>query len=194
MVEAAPGNTVLRHGDLSRLEIDRVVHVADYHARRSAAVRQLPCADRDDLRQDIAVEVLGRLTAFDPARAAFGTFVDLLAAHAASRHGDRARRTSRNEAPFSDDASCLGQFCSATPDGTPAPTASARNSSTWGMEQRLAFQALADAVPEAMGIVLAVIGWPSPSSRSDPTSRTTAWRRRRELRLLLLTAGLDATA
>ena len=172
---------------LSRLHTRRVVRRAAYHAQRTAAIRRLSSADRDDLRQDIALDILTRLSAFDPSRSSFETFVELVATRAAQSHGERAARARRavqmtpielidpensGEAFFMGDAGASAGAC----------------------EQRLALKSLVRNIPEVLPLLLTVIRSPSDSASDLPpeqASRSTAWRRKRDLRCLLLLHGVE---
>jgi RNA polymerase sigma-70 factor (ECF subfamily) len=68
---------------------------AAFHAARIAWQLHLPPADREDIRQDLLVEMITRLPRFDPDRASISTFVDLVARHAVCAVLRRHRRQRR---------------------------------------------------------------------------------------------------
>lgn len=65
---------------------------ADIAARQLVRQFQLPLHERDDLRQDLLVDLLTRIRSFDPLRGTFGAFVGTIIAHRAARLKKRIRR------------------------------------------------------------------------------------------------------
>ncbi|MBF0562271.1 MAG: hypothetical protein HQL37_09675 [Alphaproteobacteria bacterium] len=175
------GGTAAGPLPLSRLQALRLVRRAAYHAQRTARIRGLNSADRDDLRQDISLDILLRLAAFDPSRSSFDTFVELVAGHAALRHGERVIRT---RSVLQSVPESLGS------SGEAALSIAGAKASTWAMGQRLAFQQLVRDIPEVLPLLMTVVR-NQPDSLSQPTSRSTAWRRKHDLRCLLLLHGID---
>ena len=169
---------------LSRLHTRRVMRRAAYHAQRTAAIRRLSSADRDDLRQDIALDILTRLSAFDPSRSSFETFVELVATRAAHSHGERAVRARRALQMAQIDPENSGEAFFMSDAGA----------SAGACEQRLALKSLVRNIPEVLPLLLTVIRSPSDSASDLPpeqASRSTAWRRKRDLRCLLLLHGVE---
>ena len=79
---------------------DEFVRIAmattDHYAKRIARTLRLPETDIDDLRQDLLLEILRRRIRYDPARAAWVTFVEMISRHAADDLANglvQARRT-----------------------------------------------------------------------------------------------------
>jgi RNA polymerase sigma-70 factor (ECF subfamily) len=82
--------------DLTDEFVRTAMATTDHYARRIARTLRLPETDIDDLRQDLLLEVLRRGVRFDPARAAWVTFVEMISRHAAADLATRlvqARRT-----------------------------------------------------------------------------------------------------
>jgi hypothetical protein len=78
-----------RTATLSEEFVATAQQAAGYYARRIARALGLPKTDIDDIRQDLILEVLIRSKRFDPRRAAWITFVDLVIRHEASDLADR---------------------------------------------------------------------------------------------------------
>ena len=77
---------------LSSDQIGRLCRTAEVFAERVVRRLGLSREDWNDLRQDIALQVLRRLRHFDERRAPFGAFVDLVARRAAERLKAKAAR------------------------------------------------------------------------------------------------------
>ena len=70
---------------LSPDNIETIIHEADAAARRLRRRLCLPICEREDLGQDLLVDLLRRLPAFDRARGSLGTFAGLILRIQASR-------------------------------------------------------------------------------------------------------------
>ncbi|MAE45215.1 MAG: hypothetical protein CMF63_09660 [Magnetovibrio sp.] len=68
---------------------------ATFHANRLVHRLNLPSTERDDIRQDLLVEMIARLRRFDPGKASISTFIDLVARNGASAIARRYRREQR---------------------------------------------------------------------------------------------------
>lgn len=79
-----------RHHDTT---LDLAIRLADIAATRLVRQLRLPAHDREDLRQDLLVDLVARLRSFDPRRGAPGTFIATVIAH---RAGRLARRICRD--------------------------------------------------------------------------------------------------
>ena len=62
-----------------------LLHEADLAARRLVRRLRLPRHALDDVRQDLLIDALARLAAFDPARGSIGAFVATVMTHRATR-------------------------------------------------------------------------------------------------------------
>jgi RNA polymerase sigma-70 factor (ECF subfamily) len=70
-------SNTLRSGPFApvyRSDLQILVHEADLAARRLVRRLRLPAHEREDLRQDLLVDLIARLPAFDPARGRLGAF------------------------------------------------------------------------------------------------------------------------
>ena len=75
----------LPHHSIAPADLQVVLRESEIAAARMARKFSLPTCDRDDLRQDILVDLLGRVRTFDPKRGAFGAFVGTIVGHRAGR-------------------------------------------------------------------------------------------------------------
>jgi DNA-directed RNA polymerase specialized sigma24 family protein len=171
---------------------------ADYHARRIVRSLHLPFCDFEDVRQDLLVGIIERMGRFDPDRASFATFLDLLARHGAHAVVRRLRRHQRlfGPAPVSIDDQPLGS------DEPPLREALTAERS---LETRNAFVDAGLAVDVARTVTalpvplrfLCVLLTTEPSSavrRRSRLSRATFYRRLRDIRLHFLAEGLRPAA
>jgi hypothetical protein len=164
---------------LSAAETRRLVDSATWHSVRVSRARGVRQQDRGDLRQDVLVDILTRLSRFDPTRSPFGAFVDFVADRAAGRLASRylgGLHTLEVAEP-------LG------PGHDPDQNLSRQDAawSEWATAQRLALSlALQSPAGAAVGHLIAECLDPKSCA-----SGITRWRHRRTLRLLLLLHGVD---
>ena len=71
--------------ELSPDDIETIIREADAAARRLRRRLQLPTCDREDLGQDLLVDLLRRLPAYDPSRGGIGAFAGLILRNQSSR-------------------------------------------------------------------------------------------------------------
>ena len=76
---------------------------ASHYARRIARSLGLAAEDVADLRQELLLEVIRRSQGFDPTRAAWATFIDVVIRHAADELAGRLAYQRRINAGFLDD-------------------------------------------------------------------------------------------
>ena len=80
---------------LSPDDIETIISEADTAARRLRRRLGLPACDREDLGQDLLIDLLRRLPAFDPARGSLGAFAGLVLRNQSSRIAIRIMRERR---------------------------------------------------------------------------------------------------
>lgn len=80
---------------ISRNDLQILVREANVAARRLIRQLRLPYADLADLRQDLLVDLLVRLPAFDPERGTLGAFAGFIMANRATRIANRVKREHR---------------------------------------------------------------------------------------------------
>ena len=71
--------------ELSPDDIETIIREADAAARRLRRRLQLPTCDREDLGQDLLVDLLRRLPAYDSSRGSLGAFAGLILRNQSSR-------------------------------------------------------------------------------------------------------------
>lgn len=71
--------------ELSTDDIETIIREADQAARRLGRKLNLPICDREDLGQDLLVDLLRRLPAFDPDRGGIGAFANIVLRNQSSR-------------------------------------------------------------------------------------------------------------
>jgi len=82
---------------LSPDDIETIISEADSAARRLWRRLGLPACDREDLGQDLLIDLLRRLPAFDPARGSLGAFAGLVLRNQSSRIAIRIMRERRTQ-------------------------------------------------------------------------------------------------
>ena len=174
---------------------------AAYHAGRIVRNLHLSPDDREDVRQDILIEMIVRLGKFDVEKAALATFIDLLTRHGASAVARRCRpqqRLLRAALSLDDEADPmarrLARILSAEQGlgfaaGEPAdPVASAEL-------KRDVRRIVAALTPELRSLGALLLAHPTEQAcRTSGLSRATFYRRVRGIRLRFLIASLTAAA
>ncbi|MDJ0391071.1 sigma factor [Roseomonas sp. E05] len=84
----------------STLDTATLYRDADRMARRTVRSGRLPTADREDLRQDLLLDLLRRLRHYDPARGSLGAFAQVCFQHRAARAVSAHRREIRERHGF----------------------------------------------------------------------------------------------
>ena len=80
---------------LSTDDIETIIHEADAVARRLRRKLCLPVCEREDLGQDLLVDLLRRLPAYDPSRGSIGAFANIVLRNQSSRIAMRHHRQCR---------------------------------------------------------------------------------------------------
>ena len=83
------------HRPISHADLSTLLAEADAAARRLRRKLVLPAADLDDLRQDLLVDLLRRLPAYDPSRGSIGAFANIVLRNQSSRIAMRHHRKRR---------------------------------------------------------------------------------------------------
>lgn len=81
--------------ELSPDDIETIIREADTAARRLRRRLQLQTCDCEDLGQDLLVDLLRRLSAFDPSRGSIGAFAGLILRNQSSRIAMRHHQARR---------------------------------------------------------------------------------------------------
>lgn len=190
-------NTYIRPASNERHSIsasDLLVLLREAEVAAARVVRrfQIPAWDRDDLHQDILVDLLGRLTAFDPKRGTFGAFVGTIAGHRAARLTHRIRRRLAMSSMVSLDEPQIANGAMAEGDGSSASLGQPFDYSV-EIEQRLDLvRALSRLGPAEVSLCAKLAEYsPTEISRTGEYSRATLYRRLTKIRLRLVTQGIS---
>lgn len=80
---------------ISRSDLQTLLHEADVAARRLIRRLHLSKDDLADVRQELLVDVIARLPAFDPNRGSLGAFAGIIMANRAARVAHKVKRERR---------------------------------------------------------------------------------------------------
>ncbi|WEF23120.1 sigma factor [Paracoccus sp. S3-43] len=81
--------------ELSPDDIETIIREADAAAQRLRRKLTLPVCEREDLGQDLLVDLLRRLPAYDPSRGSIGAFANIVLRNQSSRIAMRHHRQRR---------------------------------------------------------------------------------------------------
>lgn len=81
--------------ELSPDDIENIIREADAAAQRLRRKLSLPLCEREDLGQDLLVDLLRRLSAYDPSRGSIGAFANIVLRNQSSRIAMRHHRQRR---------------------------------------------------------------------------------------------------
>ena len=81
--------------ELSPDDIETIIREADAAAQRLRRKLCLPVCEREDLGQDLLIDLLRRLPAFDPSRGSIGAFANIVLRNQSSRIAMRHHRQRR---------------------------------------------------------------------------------------------------
>lgn len=189
------------HRNLSPDDLRVLHHEADAAAHRVGRRCRLPGDQIADIRQDLLLDLLKRLTAFDPSRGTLGAFAGVVARNEATRliAGIMAERHAAGGAILSLDAplgagseSSLGDLLSQETSlsawlGQPADAFEA-------VERRIDVERALGALPRRDAALAARLAFASADrlARDGLAARASLYRRIRDLRFALAAAGLQA--
>lgn len=186
---------------ISPADLQLLLRQADRTACRLMRWLGLPAHERDDVHQDLLLDLIARLPAFDPGRGSLGAFAQTVFAHRAcriARNVVRERRLFGRERVSTDDP--ITPACGtsrgdlfAEEDGLPALLGQPVDDAA-AVERRLdverAFATLSNT--EVAFCVALKNSTPTELSRSGRGGRSSVYRRISYLRLALTAAGLAA--
>jgi Sigma-70 region 2 len=186
---------------LSSAELSLLIREAERAASRLVRKFRLPPVERNDLRQDLLIDLIVRLKSFDPARGSLGAFVVTVVAHRSARLATLILRERELFAPVSLD-DLLPES-----EGTRVGETISEESGYLTMlgQQTDRFveaerrhdldQALGTLPPLDLNLCAKLIHrTPTELSQDGQGSRASLYRRVREIRLRLMTAGLLSAA
>ena len=175
--------------------------LADAHARALCRSLRLPAHDQDDLRQDLLVDLLGRLPAFDPAKGVFQAFARVCIRHAAARLASKIKRERAGRHPRSlvdaiPDSDGLSLGDTIAEDQGYGAWCGQQTDAIAGLERRLDLERAADAIAPTDHALCAQLSVHTPHQLGElgAMPRMRIYRRIREMRLRLLAAGIPSAA
>lgn len=186
---------------ISKSDLQLLHRRASIAAARLVRQLRLPQHERDDLRQDLLVDLFGRLKSFDPTRGSLGGFAGTVVAHQAVRLKARIHRHRRMYMPVSlddplpdTDGISVGDTI-AENDGYLAMMGQPTDSFV-SAERRLDLDQALGTLPRSdLALCARLINHtPTELSRGGMGSRATLYRQVREIRLRLLAGGLSGAA
>lgn len=184
---------------LSPKTLNALHREADRYAMRIVGICRIAQHEREDLRQELLTELLRRLKHFDPGRGSLGAFATVCLAHQATRLTRRILR-GRLATPISLDAPIAGGNgltlvdTLAEEDGYGALMGQVADAAA-ASDRRLDLDRALTSLPAAqLRHCLAMANEDRGAARDSVGSRSTAFRRTREVRLNLLARGIGAVA
>lgn len=157
------------------LDVALLYRDADRMTCRTLRAGRLPAMERDDLRQELMLDLLRRLQHFDPARGSIGAFAQVCFRHRAQRAVWMQRREARDRHRFA----CFGEH-----------VVDAHHDPARPLAQRLDLcRALSRLSPQQSDTVMALLG-----HAAEVMPRTTRHRHLQAVRAQLAAAGLQETA
>jgi RNA polymerase sigma-70 factor (ECF subfamily) len=178
-----------------------IQHEADIAARRLIRKLRLPHDDLADLRQELLVDLIARLPAFDPKRGSLGAFAGIVMANRAARLAHKVKRerrlygavpTSLDETLPEGDGATRGDLVSEE-DGLSAYFGQPADGFA-EVERRLDVErglGALDPIDARLSARLSQISVDELAERGH-AARSSLYRRVKNIRLALLAAGLKA--
>jgi hypothetical protein len=186
---------------ISDTDLDHLRREAGIAAARLVRQFRLPHHERDDLRQDLLVDLIARLKSFESARGTLRAFAGTVVAHQARRLADRIRRermvfalVSLDDPLPDSDGATVGDMI-AEADGYAALLGQPTDRFA-EVERRLDLDRVLSTLPRSAVALCAALALRTPTeiSRNGIGARATIYREVREIRLRLLTAGFSVPA
>jgi hypothetical protein len=181
--------------------LDSLNRLADAVARNLRRRLRLPRHEQEDVRQDLLADFLVRLPAYEPARGDLLAFAMTCFRHRASRLANRHRREREVRADLSlDDPLPGGEGLTVggalTEDAGFSAWLGQPTDRIAALERRLDVERTADAalLPADLPLCAALVRGEARAPAAVGLSRTTAFRRMREMRLRLMAAGVSSAA
>lgn len=186
---------------ISRAELQTLLHEADAAARRLIRKLRLFKDDLADVRQELLVDVIARLPAFDSKRGSLGAFAGIVMANRAARVANKVKRdrrlygvvpTSLDETLPEGDGATRGDFVSEA-DGLSAYFGQ-RADAFADVERRLDVERGLGALDPDDARLSAALSQSNIDELVDRghAARSSLYRRVKHIRLALLAAGLKA--
>lgn len=181
---------------LSPTDLSVLIHEADVRARALVRSLRRPAHEIEDIRQDLLIDLISRLPAFDPARGSLGAFAGRLARNRATEIANAVCRERRlwgacplslDQDAASDEAGLMARMSDdqgLLAQSTDWPTTSDR---TLDLEQGLAWLSPEERALSAALMTSTIDGL----SGRGFGSRSVVFRRLRSVRLTLMARGFS---
>jgi RNA polymerase sigma-70 factor (ECF subfamily) len=184
---------------LSRTVVDLLHREVNVAAGRLVRNLQLPVHQREDLRQELLLDLIARLKRFDPARGTLNAFASVIIRHRVGRLGKRINRERAIFAPtflkdsLVDDRTVPAAFETVLEAHGPSSGFAHHHERFATIDRRLDLvRALGKLRPGDLSLCLKLAEQtPAELSRSGKFSRATLYRRLRNIRLRLLAEGFS---
>ena len=188
------------HSSIPGDDLQILLHEADTFSRRLVRQLRLPGADLDDVRQDLLVDLIARLPAYDPERGSLGAFAGVVLRNQATRIAAKVKRQRRHHGavPVSldelvpgSDGLTLGDLVSEE-DGLPALLGQPVDAFA-EIERRLDVERALGGLGRADGRLCAELSRTTADrlAATGRGARTSLYRRVKGLRLALTAMGLQ---
>ena len=188
-------------GEISGGELKLLCREADREAGRLVRRLRLPIHEREDLRQDLLLDLIARLRSFDPSRGSLRAFVGTVVSHRAARLAGRIRRERLLFAPVSLDEPSPESEGSTLADSVPEadgyPALLGQPCDGFApVERRIALdRALGCLRPTDLSLCADLVEHsPGELGQAGGPSRASLYRHIGEIRMRLTAAGLSAAA
>jgi DNA-directed RNA polymerase specialized sigma24 family protein len=159
----------------------------------------LPAHEREDIRQDLLVDALARIRAFDPRRGSFGAFVGAIVAHRLSRLAKQVYRQRALQTVLRESFRVAPSDPAAERDPLNAERfeiAAQPGEQSKRVDSRLDLErCLGSLNSDDLALCLQLAEYaPTEICHATNTSRAGVYRRIKEIRMQMLTKGLSAAA
>lgn len=188
---------------LSLADLDTIHPIAQRQARRLCRALGRPSHEREDMEQDMLLDLLSRLPSFDPARGTLAAFATVCFQHRASRLATRLRRERRERHEASLDDAVPGQeeeeltLADIIPESEGyAAWCGQQTDTVAALERRLDLDRAGAVLDERDLPLCASLTRCTPHElgQQGPVARSVLYRRIQEMRLRLLAGGIAVAA
>lgn len=188
---------------LSLADLSRLHPIAAREARRVCRIAQMPAHEREDVQQEMLLDLLGRLAGFDPSRGSLEAFATVCFRHRGIRLAERFRRerAARDGRSLDDPLPGTGEEHLTLAEVIPesegyAAWCGQQTDAVAAVERRLDLDRASAALDGRDHPICAALvdHTPHELGRRGPLPRSVLYRRIAEMRLRLLAAGIAAAA
>lgn len=186
---------------LSLADLSRLHPIAAQEARRVCRIARMPAHEQEDVQQEMLLDLLGRLGAFDPSRGSLEAFATVCFRHRGIRLAERFRRErgARAERGLDDPLTGTGEEHLTLAEVIPesegyAAWCGQQTDAVAAVERRLDLERASAALDGRDHSICAALAHCTPHdlARRGPLTRSVLYRRLQEIRLRLLAAGVFA--